>query len=118
MFCPNCGTNLVGNEDFCANCGTDLRKIREQSDIINNKLLNGTTMIEKLSKKTNNFMKTKIQHAKDFFIKHNKMVFTTTGVIVIGITSFIIFNNFHDFTKLSWDIETGDANVTITCTFE
>lgn len=29
MFCPQCGTNLQGNEDFCSNCGASLKESKE-----------------------------------------------------------------------------------------
>jgi len=32
MFCPNCGTEVGGNEKFCPNCGTEL----DQSSRISN----------------------------------------------------------------------------------
>ena len=28
MFCPRCGNNLLGSEEFCPKCGQDLKQAR------------------------------------------------------------------------------------------
>ena len=112
MFCQNCGNKLNGNEEFCPNCGNIISKQKQTSTI--EQKISTQTMSEKLSKSSEQFIKPIIEKIKNFIIKYKKQI-TIIGlgclVIVVGL---ILFNKFYDFTKISWDKETGDANITYT----
>lgn len=88
MFCSNCGCKINKSDDYCLKCGNKVQKI-----IKNNRLIS-------LYKKIKKFV---LKYKKSFLI----------GLILIIIFK-ILFNNLYDFTKISWDNEFEDSNVTHT----
>lgn len=116
MFCPNCGNKLNGNEEFCPNCG---KTIPRQQDVqLPNSVIeqNPTTqtMAEKLSKSSENFFKPIIEKIKTFIIKYKKQLAIVGLCCFVVILGIVLFNKFYDFTKINWDKENGDANITYT----
>ena len=116
MFCQNCGNKLNGDEDFCPNCGNMIQKqqdIQSQNTSIEQNLSN-QTMSEKLSKSSKQFFKLIIEKIKTFVIKYKKQLAIVGSCCFALILGLVLFNNLYDFTKISWDKETGDINVTHT----
>lgn len=111
MFCQQCGNRLNGNEEFCPNCGNLIRK---QQVPIAQPSHNNQTMSEMMSKKSGKFLKSIVEKIKPFIIKFKKQITVVASLCLIFIVGFVLFNKFYDFTKISWDKETGDANVTHT----
>lgn len=112
MFCQNCGNKLEGSEEFCSNCGNRIPK-QEQIPTIEKNIAT-KTMSERFSTSSEQFIKLIIEKMKNFIVKYKKqMTIFGSGCLVI-LVSLILFNKFHDFTKISWDKKTGDANVTHT----
>lgn len=119
MFCPKCGTKLNGTEDFCSNCGENIKKIAPQikSEVDLDKrteAINKTTMTEVLSSKSAHFAKSIIVKLKMFYAKYKKPLIALGGCLSVLIIGFILFNKFYDFTKISWDPENKDINITHT----
>ncbi len=96
MFCLNCGHEINKNYDFCPECGTR----------INKKLMKKMLLIS--------LLKNIFEKVKKFILEHKKQFLIGTGCFILIITGINIFNSLFDFTKLSWDNEFGDANVTYT----
>lgn len=134
MFCTNCGKNLDENADFCTSCGTKLNKDDTQKRINDNQLFCiscgkklereeefCTSCGTKLNIKNNNDLKyetkpvkTKQKKLKPFLNKHKKKLMLIGTLCIVIILSVILFNIFYDFTKISWDKENSDANITRT----
>lgn len=116
MRCKKCNQFININEKFCPNCGNTIPKqqdIQAQNTTIEQNSVNQTTL-EKLSKLSAQFLKPIIEKMKSFVIKYKKklaMVGSCCFVLILGL---VLFNKFYDFTKISWDKETGDANITHT----
>ncbi len=94
MFCPKCGTQIKKEAQFCPNCG--------------NKIQVSTT--DQILNKSQNVTKKIINGCK----KYKKPIsFVLLGCFLISL-SIILFNTFYDFTKISWDLENGDAKISRT----
>ena len=116
MFCQNCGNKLNGNEDFCPNCGNTIPKqqdVQSPNTTIEQNPAN-QTMSEKLSKSSEQFFKPIIEKIKTFVIKYKKQLAIVGSCCFVLILGLVLFNKFYDFTKINWDKETGDANITHT----
>lgn len=119
MFCPKCGTKLNGTEDFCPNCGENIKKIITQNEPeINSdkrtEVVNKTTMTEVLSSKSTHFTKSMTNKLRLFYTKYKKPLIALTGCLSVIILGLILFNKLYDFTKISWDTENNDTNITYT----
>ncbi len=106
MFCSNCGNKLNGNEDFCNNCGSNLKSFK--------RVESNQTTTEVFSQKGKDFLKPKLEKIKNFVIKYKKQISISMSGLIVLIIGIVLFNNLYDFTKLSWDRENGDANITHT----
>ncbi len=116
MFCQNCGNKLNGNEEFCPNCGNTIPKqqdINSPNTTIEQNPTN-QTMSEKLSKSSEQFFKPIIEKIKTFVTKYKKQLAIVGSCCLVLIVGLVLFNKFYDFTKINWDKETGDANITHT----
>ena len=116
MFCSNCGKCLNNNEDFCPNCGNTIPKqqdVQSTNTTIEQNPAN-QTMSEKLSKSSEQFFKPIIEKIKTFVIKYKKQLAIVGSCCFVLILGLVLFNKFYDFTKINWDKETGDANITHT----
>ncbi len=93
MFCPNCGTNLPDNAEFCSNCGTNLNNYKTIPNLNENKKINNHKI-------------------KDFIIKYKKIICICIIVFIILFIGVFSFNKLYDYTKIDWDKNYGDINVT------
>ena len=85
MFCPKCGTELQGNEDFCSNCGASLKESKEA-------------------------LNTNKSKAKPDFKKYKIPFIITSSTIVVLLVGIFIYSKLVGFEKLSWDESYLKAN--------
>lgn len=124
MFCSNCGHKINENENFCSECGTRVEKSDGMDNVSTqsfNDINNNETLSQQLAK-NNPFkplmskLKITFEKSKVFISKHKKSFIIGSGICIILLVAFILFNTFYDFTKLSWDKENGNASITHTQT--
>lgn len=111
MFCNNCGHKMTETDDFCSECGA-----KNVSKLVNN---NQVTLAQQLSKKnplTPLWKKSKVifNNGLKFVVKHKKPFIISASTCLILLLGLFLFNNLYDFTKLSWDSECNDCNISYT----
>lgn len=136
MYCQNCGHKMNENEDFCSECGNRVnRQVFNNNQDNNNENYSSNVVVENKNQYSmNNDSETLSQQLaknnplkpimkkigillnklKNYIINHKKPFAIGFGCLLIVIVGLILFNNLYDFTKISWDIENGDANITHT----
>lgn len=112
MFCNNCGHKMAETDDFCSECGA-----KNVSKLVNNN--SQVTLAQQLSKKnplTPLWKKLKVifNNWLKFVVKHKKPFIISTSACLILLLGLFLFNNLYDFTKLSWDSECNDCNISYT----
>ena len=112
MFCNNCGHKMAETDDFCSDCGA-----KNVSKIVNSN--NQVTLAQQLSK--NNpltplckKLKVIFKNVLKFTVKHKKPFIISASACLVLLLGLFLFNNFYDFTKLSWDSECNDCNISYT----
>ncbi len=110
MFCTNCGQKMEEGDAFCTSCGTPVYDAKKQVESsTNNMVPTKQVSLEPYISKIKEYL----IKCKDFIVKHKKPFIVGTSICAIIILSIILFNQFYDFTKISWD-ETRDSSVTHT----
>ena len=99
MFCKNCGNNINEQMDFCPNCGTRIERLVMPQNM---------TMTEVFSNRSRNFINPLINKIKLFFKKYKKQTIICCSGLVVVVIGIMLFYNFYDFTKLSWEKDYGD----------
>ena len=94
MYCRNCGQQITKKTHFCSKCGSAFDK----------------SSMDENKKNTKNFSTGLII----LFNKHKKMILTLIIILFFIMIGIILFGKFYDFTKINWDFENGDVNVTHT----
>ena len=128
MFCDKCGGRLDGTETKCPVCGVELTpKAQEETteQVVNEPAKEEkvdlfampTTTKEEIEKqeevkekKDNEFLK----KLKAFFVKFKKPIIIVGAIILVVVIGLIIFNNVYDFTKINWNSDDEDANISFT----
>lgn len=108
MFCTDCGHKLDGQEEFCPECGHKNEQIKKQ-DTFSEQLIKNNPLKPLLEK-----IKKFFTNVKLFVLKHKKLSISVCSIFICTIISIILFNKFYDFTKISWDLKNGDANLEYT----
>ena len=112
MFCNNCGHKMTESADFCSECGArNVNKFNDNS--------NQETLAQQLSKKnplTPLWKKLKVifNGGLKFVVKHKKPFIISASTCLTLLLGLFLFNNLYDFTKLSWDSECNDCNISYT----
>ena len=112
MFCNNCGHKMTESADFCSECGArNVNKFNDNS--------NQETLAQQLSKKnplTPLWKKLKVifNDGLKFVVKHKKPFIISASTCLTLLLGLFLFNNLYDFTKLSWDSECNDCNISYT----
>ncbi len=105
-FCGNCGNVVTGDSPFCGSCGAPL---------------NGPVMIQQTTvdfDKITAGIKSLFGQIWTFIKKYKVAVIIILLLLAIGLGGYFGYQHFHDFTKLSWDEEYGDYEVTYTTVSE
>ena len=94
MFCDKCGHEINKNEHFCPECGNKITKNKHNKIHI-------------------------LNFIKDFILKHKRKITIGAVILIFFVIGILLFNNFYDFTKLSWNEENNNLamytkNTTIT----
>lgn len=116
MVCPECGKELNGNEKFCNYCGKNLDKKINFCNNCGKKLIGNEKFCDSCGKNLNESIRQKVKNHKfkKFLFKHKKKFIISLSAIMVLIISLVLFNCFYDFTKISWDMENGSANIDYT----
>lgn len=99
MICPNCKKQITDNADFCPFCG--------------NKINRKETFTEQLRKSTffSSFSKF-FSRLKSFLVQYKKGIGIVFSLLFLFCIGFVLFQNFYDFTKLSWDEKSKSLAIT------
>lgn len=100
MFCPKCGNNLNGNEDFCGNCGFNLNEVKQG--------INNQSMTEKFASKSKNFFEPIINKIKIFISKYKKQLLIGIGSLALVFIIIFIYGKLFGFESLKWNKEYED----------
>ena len=100
MFCPKCGNNLNGNEDFCGKCGFNLNEAKQN--------VSSQSMTEEFASKSKNFFNLIINKIKIFISKYKKHLLIGLGSIVIVFVMIFIYGKLFGFESLKWNKEYED----------
>ena len=100
MFCPKCGNNLNGNEDFCGKCGFNLNEAKQN--------VSSQSMTEEFASKSKNFFNPIINKIKIFISKYKKHLLIGLGSIVIVFVMIFIYGKLFGFESLKWNKEYED----------
>lgn len=100
-FCGGCGASVDINAKFCGNCGmifdNQIQYPVQQDD---------ANIMSSLTK-----IKNKLGTLKPYVVKYKVQLIATFAVIVVALISWICFQKFYDFTKLSWVESYGDYGI-------
>lgn len=116
MICPECGKELESNAKFCNYCGKDLTKKMNFCNNCGSELVGNAKFCNSCGRNLNEPIKKKVKDHKfkKFLIKHKKKFIISLSVVMVLVISLVLFNCFYDFTKISWDMENGSANIDYT----
>ena len=108
MFCPNCGQKLNGDEGFCPNCGYEMSQIKKELTVAEQ--LEQKNPLKPIALK----IKSGIQYSVNFIKQHQKSFWISVSCLTVFIIAFILFQTLYDFSKIQWDEEAKDYNVSYT----
>lgn len=107
-FCGGCGATLDGSAKFCGTCGMNFDV---QPQIVSQQPVQQDTDNLTSALKT---LKEKLISLKPYIIKHKIPISIVVSVILIALIGWVCFQNFYDFTKLSWVKDYGDYEIAYT----
>lgn len=98
-FCGGCGAKLSLDSKFCGTCGMILNDVPTQS--VNTSVINDNNNLMAFFSKISS-------KVKPFLFKYKLPLIIVTVIIVLALAGWYCFQNFYDFTKLSWVENYGD----------
>lgn len=100
-FCGKCGSEVDPTSPFCGSCGNALN-----FPVANTQTKTVSDLFQSL--------KGKLGGLKPYIHKYRYAIIILIAAIILGLSAYFAYQTFHDFTKLSWNPEDNDANVTYT----
>jgi Predicted amidophosphoribosyltransferases len=115
-FCGSCGEKIEKQKNFCGGCGAELEEGTSFCGSCGNVIAIPQPIVQQ--QPTINVgaitegIKNKIKAATPFLKKYKFIIGGTLAVLIIALGLYFGYQNFHDFTKLSWEKSYGDYNST------
>ena len=133
-FCGGCGAKIAKNAKFCGTCGKTFDVKNKETVSSSNEVsaLNETVQPTEMVVSQQQYqavqqpvdtanissaltsLKQKLISLKPHIIKHRVPIIVVTSIVALLIVGWICFQNFYDFTKLSWVESYGDYDITHT----
>lgn len=111
-FCGNCGVKIELPKQFCGNCGSELENGTSFCGACGNIVGVQTQIPQQSSVNISSMISPLIAKIKIILKKYKYIFGGVLAIIILVLGIYFGYQNFHDFTKLSWEESYGDYNST------